>query len=243
MSNDSLNLAESAVPPTRVGTTGPGTLAGVEPTTDERLGLLYRFAKPLLDRIDQGVVVLGVGGQLVLANRCAETALHDHPCLERRGTALAARQAADAAAWSAALAKGLQQGLCSLVGLGRGAQRRHVALLPFEVRAEQRLLLCLLDRDAVGSPLSMQWYAQNHGLTGAESSILRTLCEGLRPSDIARRHGVALSTVRSQIGAIRGKTGASSIRGVVESLARLPPMGSQVSLCWSRPQRLGSDGA
>jgi DNA-binding CsgD family transcriptional regulator len=50
------------------------------------------------------------------------------------------------------------------------------------------------------------------------------LCEGLRPSDIARRQRVAISTVRTQIGSIRLKTGASSITSLLREIALLPPM-------------------
>jgi DNA-binding CsgD family transcriptional regulator len=41
---------------------------------------------------------------------------------------------------------------------------------------------------------------------------------------LAQRHGVSLTTVRSQIGSLRAKTGAGSIRNLVRQVSLLPPM-------------------
>ena len=46
----------------------------------------------------------------------------------------------------------------------------------------------------------------------------------MRPNEIASRAGVAVSTVRTQIGSIRSKTGATSIRELVRQVAVLPPL-------------------
>jgi len=53
---------------------------------------------------------------------------------------------------------------------------------------------------------------------------LAGLCEGLHPRELAQRHGVSLTTVRSQIGSLRAKTGAGSIRNLVRQVSLLPPM-------------------
>jgi DNA-binding CsgD family transcriptional regulator len=62
------------------------------------------------------------------------------------------------------------------------------------------------------------------GLTPAETRVLELLCAGVRPTEIAGRAGVAVSTVRTQIGSIRAKTGAASIRELVRQVAVLPPL-------------------
>lgn len=85
-------------------------------------------------------------------------------------------------------------------------------------------MLGLLGRQQLCNALVLQWFAQCHELTAAESNVLRHLCEGFEPSEIAARHGVALSTVRSQIGSIRIKTGQDSIRALLHMLGRLPLM-------------------
>jgi DNA-binding CsgD family transcriptional regulator len=54
--------------------------------------------------------------------------------------------------------------------------------------------------------------------------VLEHLCGGVRPTEIAQRQGVAVSTVRTQIGSIRAKTGATSIRELVRQVAVLPPL-------------------
>ena len=54
--------------------------------------------------------------------------------------------------------------------------------------------------------------------------MLAALCAGQRPSEIAAALCVALSTVRTQIGSIRAKTGAESIRALVRQVAVLPPL-------------------
>jgi DNA-binding CsgD family transcriptional regulator len=61
-------------------------------------------------------------------------------------------------------------------------------------------------------------------LTSAETAVLQALCAGLDPMEIARHNGVAVCTVRSQIGSVRAKTGAASIRELLCRIAALPPM-------------------
>ena len=48
--------------------------------------------------------------------------------------------------------------------------------------------------------------------------------EGAPPGEIASGLGVAVSTVRTQIGNLRLKTGAGSIRALVRQVAVLPPL-------------------
>jgi DNA-binding CsgD family transcriptional regulator len=72
--------------------------------------------------------------------------------------------------------------------------------------------------------LSVQWFARSQGLTQAETRVLEALSEGMQPSDIAERHGVGISTIRSQIGSIRAKTHSDSIGALVRQVAVLPPL-------------------
>ena len=55
-------------------------------------------------------------------------------------------------------------------------------------------------------------------------SVLEALLAGRRPGDIAQAKGVKLSTVRTQIGQLRLKCGAHSIRELLDRVAALPPM-------------------
>jgi DNA-binding CsgD family transcriptional regulator len=86
------------------------------------------------------------------------------------------------------------------------------------------VMLLVFGKRRVCEPLSVEFYARSHRLTGAETTVLTELCNGLRPAEIAQRCGVALSTVRSQIGSIRQKTGAGSIAELVRMMIGLPPI-------------------
>jgi DNA-binding CsgD family transcriptional regulator len=70
----------------------------------------------------------------------------------------------------------------------------------------------------------VHWFARSRGLTPAESEVLKLLCLGHEPAAIAARQQVAISTIRTQIGSIRAKTGVASIRELVQRVAVLPPV-------------------
>lgn len=67
------------------------------------------------------------------------------------------------------------------------------------------------------------------GLTGAEWSLVLALADGMEPAEYAQRKGVRISTVRSQIQAILGKTGTrrcseiASLFSALEWDAGAPP--------------------
>jgi DNA-binding NarL/FixJ family response regulator len=72
--------------------------------------------------------------------------------------------------------------------------------------------------------LAVHSFARQHGFSRTETEVLQALLGGQRPSDIARAKGVQLSTVRTQIGQLRLKCGAHSIRELLDRVAALPPM-------------------
>ena len=82
----------------------------------------------------------------------------------------------------------------------------------------------LLGRSSVCEDLSLQCFARNHELTAAETRVLAALGRGVTPAEIAREQGVKISTVRTQISAIRQKTGTGTITALVRLVAGLPPM-------------------
>jgi len=61
-------------------------------------------------------------------------------------------------------------------------------------------------------------------LDAAETRVLVALCQGIPPGAAAAEIGVGIATVRTQIGSIRQKTGAQSIRALVRQVAVLPPL-------------------
>lgn len=182
----------------------------------------------LLDAIDYGLLLLDENGAIVHANRQAEAELDGLHPLHRRGRELCARRAADQSCLQAALA-GALKGMRRLVTLGEPGEpgrSASVSVVPLDTAAPPgapRILL-LLGKRQLCEPLSVQWFARAHGLTPTETRVLEALCEGCDARDVAERHGVGLATVRTQIGAIRAKTGAESIRDLVRLVAALPPM-------------------
>jgi DNA-binding CsgD family transcriptional regulator len=85
-------------------------------------------------------------------------------------------------------------------------------------------VLLVLGKRRVCAQLSVQAFARSLNLTPAETRVLELLCAGVRPTLIAQTQGVAVSTVRTQIGSIRAKTGAASISALVRQVAVLPPL-------------------
>jgi DNA-binding CsgD family transcriptional regulator len=107
-----------------------------------------------------------------------------------------------------------------------------VAVVPLVagVGALPQATLLLLGKKRVCECLSVQCCARSHALTATETRVLEALCQGLEPREVAVQHGVGLATVRTQIGSIRAKTGAQSIRELVRRVAVLPPMVSSLRL-------------
>ena len=117
------------------------------------------------------------------------------------------------------------RGLRHLICLGRGAGRLSLSVLPLQdgLGRTAQALLVLGKRNLCGE-LPMLAFAREHQLTAAEQQVLQALCAGLQPQEIAQRHGVAISTVRTQIASVRAKTATESIRDLVAMVAQLPPM-------------------
>ena len=117
-----------------------------------------------------------------------------------------------------------QQGLRRMITLGSSECALSVAVIPLRLSAGTPLTLVMLGRRNLCQTLSAQGFAHCNGLTPAEAAVLAALSCGRSPGSIARSQGVALSTVRTHITKIRAKTGAASIRNLVERVAQLPPM-------------------
>ena len=103
---------------------------------------------------------------------------------------------------------------------GQGADRERAALVP----VQRGVCALLLGRSSVCEDLSLQCFAGNRGVTAAETRVLAALGRGVTPAEIAREQGVKISTVRTQISAIRQKTGTGTITALVRLVAGLPPM-------------------
>ncbi len=183
----------------------------------------------MLDEIDYGMLLVSADAQVIYLNHAARIELDGSHPLQLLGHTVRAQRPQDVAPLYDALAAA-QRGLRRLVTLGEGEQRVSVSVVPLpgaplagEADAGPLTLLVLGKREVCGT-LAVQGFARSISLTPAETRVLEQLCAGVRPTDIAQRQGVAVSTVRTQIGSIRAKTGAGSIRELVRQVAVLPPL-------------------
>lgn len=180
-----------------------------------------------LDELDYGMLLLDDRGRLVQANQMG----HQH-CTATHGTCrlhngrVHARHDTDEPALQRALGHAAS-GRRSLLKLGDAPHVETVAIVPLSSplggRAGDAILL-VFGKQQVCEALSVEHFARVHSLTHAEGMVLTALCAGDEPSAIARKFGVAVSTVRTQIASVRQKTQAASIRDLVRQVAMLPPI-------------------
>lgn len=178
-----------------------------------------------LDEVDYGILVLLEQARVVHANRAARRELAEgHPLL-LRGPHLGARAPSDAVLLADLLACVEHRRLRRFAMFGAGEWRISASFVPLEGSdTTAGPTLVLLGKRQLCETLTVEAYARAHGLTPAETRVLITLCRGETPCRAAVLLGVALSTVRTQIGNIRAKTGTTSIRSLVRDISILPPL-------------------
>jgi DNA-binding CsgD family transcriptional regulator len=184
----------------------------------------------MLDEIDYGMVLVAADGRVAYMNHAARLELDGQHPLQLSDQRLGAHSPPDVVPLYEALADA-QRGLRKLLSLGSGAQQVCISVVPLHdlplvggSGRDDALTLLVLGKRQVCEHLSVQAYARSRQLTPAETRVLEGLCGGRRPADIAAEAGVAVSTVRTQIGSIRAKTGTGSIRELVRQVAVLPPL-------------------
>jgi DNA-binding CsgD family transcriptional regulator len=179
----------------------------------------------VLDLLDYGILLLDADARAVHVNGAASNLLGQATVLRLQDGRVDPARPEDSPAWRDALHAAARRGLRSLLALGASV-RRAVSVIPLPSREKggRATILVVAGRHSLCEVLSAQWFARHNELTHTEAEVLQMLCEGLRPSDIAARQDVAISTVRTQIGSIRLKTGASSIGALLRQIALLPPM-------------------
>ena len=176
----------------------------------------------VLDSLPHAVAVLDAAGRLAYWNAAARVRLTaaGWSLVDQR---LRAADAADRDALSRALPNTCARGRMQLLALSLKGRPARAALAPVHVQGQCWAVL-LLDREVLCGSIEMQLFASSSGLTPAESRVLSCLTHGLRPTQIAREHGVSLSTVQSQVTALRSKTRTSSVMDLLANVARLPAL-------------------
>jgi DNA-binding CsgD family transcriptional regulator len=194
-------------------------------TRPQGLGLqgAANFLVTVLDAIDYGVMLVDEDRVLHYANSLGRTQLGrgESICMEEDRVALTSdgATAALAGAVRAAVARALRTTLHLSANLA-------VAVIPAAGLAPEVhcMAALLLSRRGLCTPLALDAFAREHGLTAAESAVLRSLVRDETPESIAAANGVALCTVRTQVSSIRAKTCATSTRELLSRLARVPPL-------------------
>jgi DNA-binding CsgD family transcriptional regulator/PAS domain-containing protein len=184
-----------------------------------------------LDALPRGVVIVDRALRLRYLNPAAARVLKAGPELR-----IVARQlaAADAASMRSLQTRVRQACLptpkvsrvpiCIPDRDGRPCLEVHVVPIPLHVAAglqgESASAMVTLRRPFGPS----QWRLATPppcGLSPAEAAVVDALVEGCTPTEIALRHGVRITTVRSQIAAVLRKTGARRIGDVIKQFSVL----------------------
>ena len=219
----------SSIPRYFDAATSNGTVARVEASPGAVV--LMR----MLDVVDYGLILLVDDGHVVFANQVARRELDACHPLKLLGDTLVARDPRDVGALRTAVESAARKGLQRLITLSSGSgEAVPVSVIPMTEKATHALQCAMLvfGKRKGCDVLSADAFARQYKLTTAEARVLKLLCNGGKPTEIADAQGVALSTVRTQIGSVRDKTGARSIPALVREVSKLPPM---VSCSWQVP--------
>ncbi|WP_124540999.1 helix-turn-helix transcriptional regulator [Piscinibacter terrae] len=178
----------------------------------------------VLDEIDYGVVLVDGNGSLRYANQLALREMLAGGPLRLGGGRVHTTTPADQHVLSVAIADAVR-GRRKLFTASDACGSLPVAVVPMHGAADgEALALLVLGRRSAADSLTVDFYARSNGLTCAEALVLQRMCVGLKPKEVAKEQGVAISTVRSHICSIRTKTQTGSIRELLNRIAVLPPI-------------------
>jgi DNA-binding CsgD family transcriptional regulator len=179
----------------------------------------------MLDELDYGLMLVTKAGTMRFANRIALRECETRRFLGLVGGDVHGRDDRSHGELRQAIV-GATRGRRAMVSLRGGESVACIAVVPIAdpKPAGEELALLVFGRQQVCEPLSVEFFAREHGLTMAETAVLRALCQGQAPAESARRLGVAVSTVRTHISSLRQKTGMRTIGDVVRAVTVLPPI-------------------
>ena len=178
----------------------------------------------VVEGLAQGLMVMESSDRVLYANPTALRLLHEHGWQVTNGLLVGTPEFGKAH-WECAVRNACERQWRGMFELSPKFEAPLVSVTPICVN-QITLALLSVGRTQMCGPLELQMFASRHGLSGAESQVLLKLCQGQKPALVARAHGVAPSTVVTQIKAIRNKTGCTSIGQLLQRLACLPPLRS-----------------
>ena len=199
----------------------------------------------LLDELDTGIVVCSAEGHALLVNEAARRELADGGVLQLGpdgsldvcgGAGLPdLRRAVQGAAWDRRH---------QLLPLRVGERTLMVGVQPLRgTSAHQPCAVLLLGRRHLCADLAVHRLGGLYDLTDAEKAVLASLLAGTRVGALARLRGVAVSTVRTQVAALRAKVGVKRLDDLTRLAAELPPMVSALRSPLARLMGAAGPGA
>lgn len=188
------------------------------------------LATALMDAIECGLIACESGGAVFYLNQAARREIGSGRAL-RIDNGVLQVDGPGRDALRTAIAAAATRGIRQLLWVGEGDARVMVATMPVPPSdAESGAnALVLLGRRSLCSPLGLEMLALRHSLTLSEKRVLSALIDTREPRQIACDHGVQLSTVRTQIQAIRDKIGARNIDELLLRVAQVPAMAACIS--------------
>lgn len=181
----------------------------------------------VLDALSLGLLLVDADARVLHANQAAQALCKAGAPIALNGRSMvlapAHRQQLDVALRAA------QRRQWAMLVLRQGAQRLSVGVVPMAGDAGDTgqpglAAMLVIAPQSQPSGLALQFFCQTHHLTNSESKVLMALCQGHKPNQIADAGRVAISTVRTQVVAIREKTQANSVSHLLQLVGALPPM-------------------
>ena len=184
-------------------------------------GLLLR----MMDEVDHGMLVIDGDGALRHANHLARFEMAQSRFIMSHGQLLLGSTTQFSQQIEQATKQALK-GHRQLVSLQSDDRELSLAFVPLShaLESDSPTVLVMLSRQNVCENLAVRMYARANHLSPSEEAVLIALCKGYTIPEIAEEHRVAVSTVRTQIKALRTKTGCTSIRMIMLRVNSLPPV-------------------
>ena len=179
----------------------------------------------MMDEVDHGMLVIDGDGALRHANHLARFEMAQSRFIMSHGQLLLGSTTQFSQQIEQATKQALK-GHRQLVSLQSDDRELSLAFVPLShaLESDAPTVLVMLSRQNVCENLAVRMYARANHLSPSEEAVLIALCKGYTIPEIAAEHRVAVSTVRTQIKALRTKTGCTSIRMIMLRVNSLPPV-------------------
>ncbi len=179
----------------------------------------------VFDEIDYGMLIIDAQGRILHANHLGRHELANGRIVMSYGNSLLGSNATLTAQIQQAMESSFR-GQRKLLMLTEGDKELSLAFTPLShpLEADAPSVLVMMSRQNVCDNLAVRMFARTLNLSPSEESVLLGLCRGWQIAEIAKSHGVAESTIRSQIKTLREKANAPSIRRLLHRINSLPPV-------------------